>query len=59
MGEILEHIHLRRAALLYYVQAYHLLNQKKEIVSETAEIYLILATFAEDWEKCPDSVKNC
>lgn len=58
MGEILEHIHLRRAALLYYMQAYHLLNQKKEIVSETAEIYLILATFAEDWEKCPDSVKK-
>lgn len=58
MGEVLEHIHLRRAALLYYVQAYHLLNRKKEIVSETAEIYLILATFFKDWEKRPDSVKK-
>lgn len=58
MGEILEHMHLRRAALFYYVQAYYLLNQKKEIVSETAEIYLILATFARDWEKRPGSIKK-
>lgn len=51
------HIHLR-AALSYYMQAYHLLNRKKEIVSETAEIYLILATFACDWEKHPGSAKK-
>lgn len=58
MGGIMEHIHLRRAALPYYMQAYHLLNRKKEIVSETAEIYLILATFFRDWEKRPSSVKK-
>lgn len=58
MGEIMEHLHLRRAALPYYMQAYRLLNRKKEIVSETAEIYLILATFARDWEKRPDSLKK-
>lgn len=59
MGKIIEHIHLRRAALPYYIKAYQLLNKKKEIVSETAEIYLILATYARNWEKRPDSVKNC
>lgn len=58
MGQILEHIHLRRAALIYYKQACRLLNRKKEIVSETAEIYLILATFARDWEERPDSLKK-
>lgn len=58
MGGIMEHIHLRRAALSYYMQAYHLLNKKREIVSETAEIYLILATFTRDWEKRPGSVKK-
>lgn len=51
MGKILEHVHLKHAALQYYMQAYHLLKRKKEIVSETVEIYLILATLEEDWEK--------
>lgn len=51
MGKILEHMHLKHAALRYYMQAYHLLKRKKEIVSETVEIYLILATLEEDWEK--------
>ncbi|MDE5823934.1 MAG: tetratricopeptide repeat protein, partial [Lachnospiraceae bacterium] len=58
MGGIMEHIHLRRAAHSYYMQAYHLLNKKREIVSETAEIYLILATFTRDWEERPGSVKK-
>lgn len=51
MGKILEHMHLKHAAFRYYMQAYHLLKRKKEIVSETVEIYLILATLYDDWEK--------
>lgn len=58
MGKILEHMHLRNLAFRYYMQTYHMLNRKKEIVSETAEIYLILATFVENWEKYPDSIKK-
>ena len=58
MGKILEHMHLRNLAFRYYIQAYHILNRKKEIVSETAEIYLIVATFVENWERYPDSIKK-
>lgn len=58
MGKILEHMHLKKLAFGYYMQTYQILNRKKEIVSETAEIYLILATFAENWEKHPDSIKK-
>lgn len=58
MGKILEHMHLKSLALWYYKQTYHMLNRKKEIVSETAEIYLILATFVKNWENYPDSIKK-
>ncbi len=57
MGKILEHMYLRSLAFRYYMRTYHLLNIKKEMISEKAEIYLILATFDKDWEKNPYSVK--
>lgn len=57
MGKVLEHMHLKHAAFRYYMQAYHLLKRKKEIVSETVEIYLILATLDATWEKNPISEK--
>ncbi len=58
MGQALEHIHFRKLALQYYVRAYHLLSRKKEVVSETAEINLILATFDKDWEKDSNALKK-
>lgn len=58
MGQALEHMHFRKSAFYYYVRAYHLLSRKKEIVSETAEINLILATFGRDWEKDISALKK-
>ena len=58
MGELLERMHLRNFALTYFKRASYLLRRKKEIVSETVEIHLILATFAKDWEKNENSEKR-
>lgn len=58
MGKLLEQMHLRNLAFRYYMQTYHMLNRKKEIVSETAEIYLILATFSDNWEKYSGAIKK-
>lgn len=53
MGEIWEKLHLRHPAFLCYSQAFRLLKAKKEIVPETAEIRLIMATFPSNWENNP------
>lgn len=45
MGQILEFMHLKYASFRFYKQALKLLQKKKEIVSETIEICLIMATF--------------
>ncbi len=55
---LLERMHLRNFALTYYKQVSYLLRRKKEIVSETVEIHLILSTFAKDWEKNENSEKS-
>lgn len=57
MGEVLERLHLRHLALHSYMQASKLLRAKKEVVTETAEIYLIMATFSSNWESRPVSEK--
>lgn len=58
MGKALERMHLSRLALWYYICAYRLLSCKREIVSETVEIYLILATYVDGWEKSPYSKRG-
>lgn len=57
MGEVLERLRLGHLAFQSYMQAFRLLRVKKEIVPETAEIYLIMATFSSNWESCPVSEK--
>lgn len=58
MGKTLENMHLGKLAFRYYVQTYCMLKQKQEIVSETVEICLILATFGQNWEENTDSIKK-
>lgn len=50
MGQILEFMHLKYASFRFYKQALKLLQKKEEIVSETIEICLIMATFFPGWE---------